>query len=86
MVEVLSPSTADYDRGQKFELYREIASLGDYVLVDTASPHIEHFARQPDDSWTFREYRGLESSITLVSIGCRVGLAGVYAGVLDVPE
>ncbi len=86
VVEVLSPSTANYDRGEKFELYREIASLGDYVLVHAASPHIEHFARQPDDSWIFREYRGLESSIPLASIDCSVVLGDVYAGVLDLLE
>jgi Uma2 family endonuclease len=86
VIEVLSPSTANYDRGQKFELYREIASLGDYVLVHTASPRAEHFARQPDNSWIFREYRGLESSINLTSIDCTVALGDVYAGVLDLPE
>ncbi len=86
VIEVLSPSTADYDRGQKFELYREIDSLADYVLVHTASPHIEHFARQPDNSWVFREYCGLENSIALTSIDCEVALGDVYAGVLDLPE
>lgn len=86
VVEVLSPSTANYDRGGKFELYREISSLADYVLVHPALPHVEHFARQPDNSWIFREYRGLESSITLASIDCTVALGSVYAGVLDLPE
>jgi len=65
IVEVLSPSTANFDGGKKFQLYREIASLEDYVLVYTDAPLIEHFARQPDASWTFREYRGLESSVSL---------------------
>ena len=86
IVEVLSPSTADYDRGEKFELYREIASLGDYVLVHTASPHVEHFTRQPDNSWIFREYCELDNSITLPSVGCAIALSDVYAGVLDLPE
>jgi Uma2 family endonuclease len=86
VVEVLSASTAKYDRGKKFDLYREISSLADYVLVHTASPHVEHFARQPDNSWIFREYRGLERSINLTSIDCTVALGSVYAGVLDLPE
>lgn len=86
VVEVLSPSTTKCDRGGKFELYREIASLADYVLVHPALPHVEHFARQPDNSWIFREYRGLESSISLASVNCRVALGDVYAGVLDLPE
>jgi Uma2 family endonuclease len=83
VIEVLSPSTADYDRGKKFELYREIASLSEYVLTHTDAPHIEHFVRQADESWIFREYRGLESSIVLPSIDCEVRLADLYAGVFD---
>ncbi len=86
IVEVLSPSTADYDRGKKFELYREIPSLDEYVLTHQDTPHVEHYARQPDSSWIFREYRGLESSIELRSIGCKVQLAEIYAGVLDLPQ
>lgn len=86
IVEVLSPSTENFDRGKKFELYREIPSLEDYVLVHTGTPFIEHFARQADASWTFREHRGLLSSITLASIGSTVQLADIYAGVFDSPE
>jgi Uma2 family endonuclease len=86
VIEILSPSTADYDRGKKFELYREIPSLDEYVLTHQDSPHIEHYARQPDSSWIFREYRGIESSIELLSIGCKVQLADIYAGVLDLPQ
>lgn len=86
LVEVLSPSTADYDRGKKFELYREIASLEDYILVHTESALVEHFARQADATWIFREYRGLEAAVTIASIGCIVRLADVYAGVFDLPN
>src|SRR6266849_6416528 len=50
IIEVLSPSTAGYDRGRKFERYREISSLQDYILVHAASPQVEHFTRQPDAS------------------------------------
>ncbi|MDQ2841274.1 MAG: Uma2 family endonuclease [Acidobacteriota bacterium] len=86
VVEVLSPSTADYDHGKKFELYREIVSLEDYVLVDTGTARVEHFARQPDGSWTFREYRGIEAAVPFASLGCTVELAEVYAGVFDLPS
>lgn len=78
VIEVLSPSTADYDRGKKFELYREIPFLQEYVLTHTDSPHIEHFARQADESWIFREYKSLESSLRLTSIQCDIGLADIY--------
>jgi Uma2 family endonuclease len=86
VIEILSPSTADYDHGKKFEVYREIPTFGDYLLVHTASPLVEHFARQPDSSWTFREHRGMESAVTSASIACTVPLAEVYKGVFDLPE
>jgi len=85
VIEVLSPSTADYDRGRKFELYREISSLQEYVLVHTASAHVEHFARKEDASWIFREYRGLESAVALASIECTVRMMDAYAGVFELP-
>ncbi len=86
VIEVLSPSTAGYDRGKKFELYREISSLEEYVLVHTESPVVEHFARQADASWIFREYRGMETEMAMASIGCHVRLSDIYAGVLELPE
>jgi Uma2 family endonuclease len=54
VVEVLSPSTKNYDRGGKFDLYREIPSLQEYLLIHN-QPKIEHYSRQPDNSWIFRE-------------------------------
>ena len=69
VIEVLSPSTADYYRGKKFELYREIESLQDYILVHTSSVHVESFTRQPG-SWLFREYHGAESVVPIASIDC----------------
>ncbi len=86
VVEVLSVSTTKYDRGKKFDLYSEIPRLMDYLLVHTSSPHVEHFVRQPDNRWLFREYVGLESSIAINSIGCCVGLDEIYAKVLALPE
>jgi len=83
VVEVLSPSTSNYDRGKKFELYREIPSLREYVLVHSDAVHVEHFARQPDSSWIFREYVGGDSVVMLASIDCSVKLQTVYAKLLD---
>jgi Uma2 family endonuclease len=83
VVEVLSPSTSSYDRGEKFELYREIPSLSDYVLAHTNAVHVEHFSRQADGCWIFREYKGDDSTIALNSINCTVRLADVYS---DLPK
>ncbi|HEY7211780.1 MAG TPA: Uma2 family endonuclease [Bryobacteraceae bacterium] len=86
IIEVLSASTADYDHGKKFELYREIPTFADYILVHTESALVEHFARQPEASWLFREHRGLESELTIPSLNCTIKVAEVYAGVFEIPE
>lgn len=82
VIEVLSPSTEGYDRGIKFELYREIASLQDYILVHTDSVHVENYTRQAE-GWLFRDYRGADSRVPIPSIDCSVLLGDVYKGVID---
>ena len=56
VVEVLSPSTARYDRGAKWGAYQRIPSLNDYVLVSASQALVEHYQRGPDDSWTLRRF------------------------------
>ena len=51
IVEVLSPSTADYDRGRKFTHYRRLPSLREYVLISQECPLVEHYVRQGQDEW-----------------------------------
>jgi Uma2 family endonuclease len=55
--EVLSSSSESYDRGEKFAIYRTLPSHQDYVLVNQSKVLVEHFVRQPDDSWLMRELR-----------------------------
>src|SRR5215210_5794527 len=76
--EVLSRSTQAYDRGEKFERYKTIESLTDYVLVSQDQPRFEHFSRQPDGSWSHAELDGADAALTLDSINCRVRLADIY--------
>lgn len=78
LIEVLSESTADYDRGTKFKHYRQISSLREYVLVDQSSAQIEQFVLGDDGVWKLAETKGLDATLTLDSIGCRVPLAEVY--------
>jgi Uma2 family endonuclease len=59
IVEVLSKSTQDYDRGQKFEHYRTLPSLVDYLTVAQDRPHIEHWSRQSEDRWLLTEFAHL---------------------------
>lgn len=78
IVEVLSPSTESYDRGRKFQHYRALASLQEYVLIAQDSTHIERYLRQPNDEWLLADATGLDASIELSSIGCTLALADVY--------
>lgn len=81
IVEVLSESTEKYDRGKKFELYRQIESLREYVLVSQDRAHIEVFARDGDGPWKLSEATGLGAAIDLPAIGASLALADVYAKV-----
>ena len=76
--EVLSPSTADYDHGTKFEIYREIPSLVDYLLVHTDEMFIEHFTRQPDGNWLLSDRKGADAVVELPNIGCKLVLTEIY--------
>ncbi len=78
IVEVLSESTKDDDRGEKFEHYRTLTSLAEYVLIAQDKPHFEHFVRQPDNRWLLAETNRLEDTIHLPSIACDLALAEIY--------
>lgn len=86
IIEVLSHSTGDFDRGEKFMRYRNWnLSLTDYILVAQDAPFIEHFTRQADNSWLLREYRGFDASFPIASINCRLQLSEVFDRV-EFPE
>lgn len=80
IAEVLSPSTELFDRGDKFFRYGvHLDSLTDYLLVSTSSPRIEHYARLATArSWTYTAVEGMEESLELPNLGCRLALAEVY--------
>ncbi len=85
--EVLSPSTERYDRGKKFEHYRSIPSLREYVLVAQEEASIECYTRANDEeTWVLREAHGLESSIPLAAIDGLLQLADVYRKITFVPS
>jgi Uma2 family endonuclease len=81
IVEVLSPASASYDRGNKFDLYREIPSLSDYVLCHQDCARLEIFTRQADASWIYRDVPGLTSTINLTSLACEIPLCDIYSGI-----
>jgi len=78
IVEVLSPSTEAYDRGEKFAHYRKLDSLTDYILVAQDKPRIEHFVRQADGHWLLSEAEGLAATLTVASLDCVLPLADIY--------
>lgn len=78
IIEVLSESTEGYDRGAKFAHYRALPSLLEYLLVAQDEYRVEHYARQSGDRWLLSDYRGLETRITLASIGCQIALLDIY--------
>jgi Uma2 family endonuclease len=78
IVEVLSESTKDYDRGEKFRLYRSIPSLTEYLLVDQYSIHVEHFTKNERGQWVLTDYDARSDVIMLSSIGCELPLTTIY--------
>ncbi|MGZ8376663.1 MAG: Uma2 family endonuclease [Gemmatirosa sp.] len=80
IVEVLSPSTTAYDRGEKFALYRELETLRDYVLVAQDQPRVERFQRE-GDRWALTEAVGLDASMAVPSVGATLPLRDLYARV-----
>ena len=79
IIEVLSPSTESFDRGEKFWRYRtHLASLTDYVQVSQALPLIEHFRRQSNDEWVLSTVSDMAGSLHLASINCTLRMNEVY--------
>lgn len=78
IIEVLSPSTEGYDRGEKFFRYQQIESLTDYLLVSQDKPRIEHYVRQEDGSWLYSVVSDLSHNLFVSSINCQLHLAEVY--------
>ena len=78
IAEVLSESTEQYDRGRKFEHYRPLESLAEYLLVSSQRVSADLFTRQPDGRWMLTASSRLEDSLDLPSVGCHLALADLY--------
>jgi Uma2 family endonuclease len=85
LVEVLSEATEAYDRGKKFEHYRQIATLREYLLVSQREPRIEHFLRQEQEGWLLTEAAGLDTRLELPNLHIQVALSDVFDRVELVP-
>jgi Uma2 family endonuclease len=78
IIEVLSNSTKDYDRGGKFLAYRSIPEFREYILIDQYSYHIEQFAKNSNGKWVLTEYDSEESILTLESVEFQIPLKEIY--------
>lgn len=86
IIEILSPSTERYDRGMKFQHYRTIETLHEYILVAQDEYHLERFTRQEHNEWVLSEAIGLEASLGITSIQATLRLQDVYEQVPLVTE
>ena len=79
IVEVLSPSTENYDRGEKFLRYTNyIETLKDYVLISQDRPHVEHYSKKENAGWGKSEIEGLDAILKLDSIESEIALVELY--------
>jgi Uma2 family endonuclease len=77
IIEVLSPSTERYDRGEKFAHYRRLESLREYILIAQDIRRIEHY-RRDGDTWVLTEVSEPESALVISSISCTLQLTEIY--------
>jgi Uma2 family endonuclease len=81
IVEILSPSTADYDYGEKFILYRRLESFEEYLLVSQDQPRVEVARKTPDKRWVISTYEGMDAVVNVESLDVSLPLRDIYGGV-----
>ncbi|WP_009631174.1 Uma2 family endonuclease [Synechocystis sp. PCC 7509] len=81
IVEVLSKSTKNYDRTDKFRYYRSIAELQEYVLINQYKTEIEHYTKADGNSWLFRAYEAMTDKIVFPSINLEITVEDIYENV-----
>ncbi|MCP4702923.1 MAG: Uma2 family endonuclease [Gammaproteobacteria bacterium] len=82
IIEVLSPTTRDYDKGNKFTLYRSLPTLQNYILVESERVCVEYFRRADNDEWILREYTALTETLPLARTGETLTLAEIYEDIV----
>jgi Uma2 family endonuclease len=82
IIEVLSKSTEEYDRVDKFKFYRSIPSLQEYLLISQYEIDIQHYTKAEGGIWIYRTYETLEETIALISINTDISVASIYEGIV----
>lgn len=80
IVEVLSKSTKNYDRGDKFKLYRDIKTLREYILIDSLTVNIEVFRFKEHNHWELEEYEAVEDTLQIPTLQLSIPLREIYEG------
>ena len=81
IIEVLSKSTRKYHRGQKFELYKDIPSLQEYILVDSQKLAIDIYRKTIRNTWELQQYRKMDRSIEIKSLNIKISIKMIYEDV-----
>ncbi len=77
VIEILSPSTKNYDRGTKFKFYRDIPSLKEYILVDSQTINFEVFSINDNQFWEGKEYTDVNDSLQIKTISFSIPLSDI---------
>lgn len=80
IIEILSASTKNYDRGDKFKLYRDIPTLKEYILIDSESVTIEAFRINESGHWELEEYKDRSETLSIPTISLTFPLTEIYEG------
>lgn len=78
IIEILSTATRNYDRGEKFWLYRQMPSLKEYVLVDSETLGVEVFRRKEMTKWELEEYKTIHDIVPIPSVGVSISMKDIY--------
>jgi Uma2 family endonuclease len=81
LVEVLSPSTKDYDRGTKFQLYKALDSFQDYLLIDSRQMHVQHYRKLDENTWQEKTYTQPDQTIIIENLDVSLSLQELYRNV-----
>ncbi len=78
IIEILSSSTKSYDRGDKFNLYRQIPTLQEYILIDSETVSVEHFVRTDVHEWRLTELKDITDVFMIKTVAIRITLESLY--------
>ncbi|HIK13656.1 MAG TPA: Uma2 family endonuclease [Oscillatoriaceae cyanobacterium M33_DOE_052] len=81
IVEVLSKSTRNYDKGDKFYFYRSIPEFREYILIDQERYHVEQYAKTAENKWLLTEYDGQEAVLAMTAVSLEIPFLDIYEGV-----